>query len=258
MKVMRVGLKTSTSPPHSAELWESTTSPQWRVHLSIQWTLVNHQQLQSSMKSLHLADTDTAATHAITWYSPAPMMRVLWDPVNNTAHAPAPMPKVQPAGEQNFYLQCTTTCVITSHLPHNQFLIEAWVDDTSSKEHFPTAPLDDGVWAEEPILDRCLCIHETPDKPNHLCSYPCPYDSTIIRVDSLQSMPWNVAVLNYKQMDISDISADLPDIMTTMSDDDIPDLVDLSNSEHLDNIQQKTYHVQCIYYQTRCQLDILL
>ena len=40
-------------------------------------------------------------------------------------------------------------------------------------------------------------------------------------------------------MDFSDISSDLPDIMMTMSDNDIPDLVDISNSEHLDNIQYK-------------------
>ena len=33
-----------------------------------------------------------------------------------------------------------------------------------------------GWWclAEEPIPDRCLCIHEISHKPNHQCSYPCP------------------------------------------------------------------------------------
>ena len=71
-----------------------------------------------------------------------------------------------------------------------QFFIEAWDDDTTSfEEHVPTVPLDDDVWAEEPIPDRCLCIHETPDKPNYQCSYPCPYDSSTFRMDLLQSTP---------------------------------------------------------------------
>ena len=43
----------------------------------------------------------------------------------------------------------------------DQFLTEAWDDDTTSlDEHFPTASLDDDVWAEEPIPDRHLCILE--------------------------------------------------------------------------------------------------
>ena len=42
-------------------------------------------------------------------------------------------------------------------------------------------------------------------------------------------------------MDISDMSSDLPDIMMTMSNDDIPDLVDILNSEHLDNIQHTAW-----------------
>ena len=36
-------------------------------------------------------------------------------------------------------------------------------------------------------------------------------------------------------MDFSDISSDLPDIMTTTSDDDIPNLEDILDSAHLDN-----------------------
>ena len=76
-------------PTLSAELQESTTYPWWRIYPSLWQTMVNHQPLQSSMKSLHLADTDTTASHGTAWYSPALMMRVLWDPVNNLAHAPA-------------------------------------------------------------------------------------------------------------------------------------------------------------------------
>ena len=118
----------------------------------------------------------------------------------------------------------------------------AWDNDTpSSKEHFSTAPFDDDVWSEDPIPDRQLCIHETPHEPNHQCSYPCPYSTSSFRIDLPQSTSQDAAVFCYKQMDFSDISSDLPDIMRTTSDDDIPDLEDISNSAHLDNIQHRVW-----------------
>ena len=55
-------------------------------------------------------------------------------------------------------------------------------------------------------------------------------------MDLPQSTPQDVAVFGYELMDFSDISSDLPDTMTMTSDDNIPDLVDSSDSEHLDNI----------------------
>ena len=42
-----------------------------------------------------------------------------------------------------------------------------------------------------------------------------------------QSTAEDAAVFCNELMDLSDISSDLPDIMTTTSDDDIPDLVDI-------------------------------
>ena len=110
----------------------------------------------------------------------------------------------------------------------DQFLTEAWDDDAASfEEHLLTVPLDDDIWAAEPIPDRCLCIHERPDQPKHQCFYPCPHDSTTFSIDLLQSTPQNEAVYDYEQMDFSDISSDLPDIMMMASDTDIPDLVDV-------------------------------
>ena len=49
-------------------------------------------------------------------------------------------------------------------------------------------------------------------------------------------------VLNYKQMDFSDISSDFPDIMMKVSGDDIPDLLDIS--ECLDNIQHEVWYAK--------------
>ena len=73
----------------------------------------------------------------------------------------------------------------------DQLLPEA-CDDVSSSfdEHFPTTPLDDDdVWTEEPVQDRCLCIHERTDEPNHQCSYPCPCDIITFQMDLLHSTP---------------------------------------------------------------------
>ena len=86
---------------------------------------------------------------------------------------------------------------------------------TSSEENFPTAPLDDLVWSEDPIPDRHLCIHETPHEPNHQCSYPCPYRKTTSRMDLPQSTPQDAAVFHYELMDFNDISSDLPDMATS-------------------------------------------
>ena len=113
----------------------------------------------------------------------------------------------------------------------NTFLTEACDDVSSSfNEHFPTAPLSDDVCTEEPILDRCLCIHERTDEPNDQCSYPCPYDSTTFQSDFLQSMPQNEVVFHYDPIDFSNMSSDVPHIMTTTSDTNIPDLNDISDA----------------------------
>ena len=66
-------------------------------------------------------------------------------------------------------------------------------------------------------------------------------------MDLPHSTPQEAAVINYELMDFSDISSDLPEIMTTMSDNDIPDLVDNLDSEHLDNIQHDVWFAYTSY-----------
>ena len=110
-------------------------------------------------------------------------------------------------------------------------------DTTSSEENFPTAPFDDEVWSVDPIPDRHLCIHKTPQGPSHQCSYPCPCSTTSFKIDLPQSTPQDAAVFCYEQMGFNDILSDLSDIMMTTSDDDIADLEDILDSAHLDNIQ---------------------
>ena len=225
-------MKTSASQTCSAEPQESTMSLQWMISPSTWQTLVNHLLLWIGMQSCHLADTDAAISHATAWYLPALMVRALRDPMNDASHLPVPIPEVQPPreGDVSSSLHHDLCHHITATM--DPFLPEAWDDVSSSfNEHFPTAPLDDDVWLEEQILDRCLCIHERPDEPNHQCSYPCPHDSNaIFWMDLWQSTPHNEAMFNYNPMDFSGISSDLPDIIIITSDADITDLDDVSDA----------------------------
>ena len=61
-------------------------------------------------------------------------------------------------------------------------------------------------------------------------------------MDLLQSTPQNEAVFNYDQMDFSEISSDLQDIMTITSDTDIPNLDDVSDAVWY----AKHYHWLCL------------
>ena len=83
--------------------------------------------------------------------------------------------------------------------------------EEDEEEYFPTAPLNDYVWMEEPVLDRHLSIHE--DSQHDLWPYPCPYS-----LDQLHLTP--------QYMNLSDIFY-LPDVITTASDEDIPNLEDI-------------------------------
>ena len=88
-------------------------------------------------------------------------------------------------------------------------------EEEDTEEHLPTASLTDDVWMEEPVPDRHLCIHE--DSQCHLCPYPCLYS-----LDQLH------LTLDYalQYMDLSNIS-NLCDVITTASNEDIPNLEDV-------------------------------
>ena len=103
----------------------------------------------------------------------SPMRSSEWHSPPSSTHARSPTP-------QEADVSLPVCHILYHHITPtmDHFLTEAWVYFSSSfEEHFPTAPLDDDVWAEEQNLDRCLCIHERPQELNHQCSYPCPYDS---------------------------------------------------------------------------------
>ena len=88
-------------------------------------------------------------------------------------------------------------------------------EEKDAEEHFPTASLDDDVWMEEPVPGRHLCIHE--DLQHDLCLYSCPYS-----LDQFHLTP-DYAL---QHMDLGYIF-NLPDVLTTASDEDIPNMEDV-------------------------------
>ena len=91
-------------------------------------------------------------------------------------------------------------------------------------EDFPTTPLDDDVWLEEPVPDRHICIHEQ-SQPHNLCPYHCLYS-----LDQLHPPPGNAPTSHYEMVDFS-VIFNFPDVKTTASDEDIPDLGDVLDLE---------------------------
>ena len=86
---------------------------------------------------------------------------------------------------------------------------------------------------EELVPDRHLCIHD--DSQHDLCLYPCPYS-----LDQLH------LTLDYapQYMDLSDIF-DFQDVITTTSDEDIPNLEDVLQILNIDS----SLHRQSCYLQ---------
>ena len=98
---------------------------------------------------------------------------------------------------------------------------DSFQDVTAEEEEdFPTDPWDDEILHENPVPDRHSCIHEQ-SQPHFLCSYPCPYSQ-----DLLPSTPEDTPASCCEMIDLSNIS-DLPDVITTTSDEDIPALEDI-------------------------------
>ena len=87
-------------------------------------------------------------------------------------------------------------------------------EEEEEEEDFPTAPLHDDVWLQQPVPDRHLCIHEQ-SQPHDLCPYPCQYS-----LDQLHPSPGSASTSHYKMMDLSD-TFDFPDVMKTTKNEDI-------------------------------------
>ena len=84
--------------------------------------------------------------------------------------------------------------------------------EEDAEEHFPTASLNDNIRMEELVPERHLCIHE--NSQHGLCPYSCPYSLNQLHLTSNDTLQY---------MDLSDVF-NFPDIITTTSNEDIPNL----------------------------------
>ena len=217
MKDIRVGVKASMSPHLSAEPFNPA---------NFGWSPTTPEQHAES--SPHRYRDHSITCHQLVFTSSEDESPV-WPNKCHSQHSSTDDRSCDPREADASSSVHHSLCYPVRPTPTaNPFFTNAWDNDTtSSKDNFPTAPFNDDVWYEDPIPDRYLCIHETPDEPHHQCSYPCPYQSATFRMDLPQSTSQNEAVFYYDSMDFSDISSDLPDIMMTTSDNDIPNLVDV-------------------------------
>ena len=117
-----------TPPDHHAEL---SPCRHWCHNLTCHCLMFN-------------SSNDESPERPSEWCSPPPSADAR-SPISREADVSSSVPQITPTTDP--------------------FLTEAW-DDVNSwfGEHFPTVPLDDDIWAEEQIQDRCLCIQE---RPNH-------------------------------------------------------------------------------------------
>ena len=176
-------------------------------------TLAHHFPQLNNIQNTLLENLEAAALCATIWCLPA-LMR---DPCKNqwsmfTTSQPTP-------GKSR------TT--FTTQAPHG-LLLHIYTKykwplpgcHSRRRRKFPTAPVDDNIWLENPVPDRHSYICKQL-QPLYQCSFPCPYP-----LDLPQSAPVDAPAPYYEVMDLSDIS-DFQDVMTTTSDGDIPDLEDI-------------------------------
>ena len=116
---------------------------------------------------------------------------------------PSPPSKLPVQHHTDTFQQLPSKCTLHTHVA-----LEAEED---MEEDFQTVPLDKEHWNMEEIPDRTLCVHKHT-LPHGLHPYPCPYAN-------YQTPSY------YDTLDICDISEF--DIMTTSSNEDIPQLEDI-------------------------------
>ena len=132
-RLWELRVRTSTSPPLSVEHWESTMSPWGRIFPSIVQTLVNHQQLHSSIKSPHLIDTDaTALTHHQLVFTSSdnesPVRPSEWCSQQSSTNARS---QVHRRAELSSSVHISLCHPNTPMPTTDQFLTDAWDSDTA-------------------------------------------------------------------------------------------------------------------------------
>ena len=194
MKVMRMGVKALTSPPLSAGYWQSTMFQPWRI-LSFNPANFGQSPTISEHHEEHLPWGYRHCNLTCQWvvftssYDEGPVRASGWCPQNSStdasssAHMSADLSSPDHHNQHHYHTATPNVKQFFKVLDN-----VAWDDDaSSSKEHFPTAPLDGVVWSEDPNPDRHLCIHVTSHELNLQGSYSYPYRNTTFRMDLPQA-----------------------------------------------------------------------
>ena len=92
-----------------------------------------------------------------------------WGPQESKMHPLTSAPKGRPIEPP--LQQMTHRCLSFRHAPPP---VVDHDDEEEEEEYFPTAPLDDLVWSEEPVLERALYIHMAPKRPEASYSSQIP------------------------------------------------------------------------------------
>ena len=138
------------------------------------------------------------------------MMKVLWDTVNDGTKTQVRILAVQSTEEQNFHLQCITTCVTPSHpyqpqksstqilIMLNGMVIQLSPRNTSQQHHWMMkSGLQIQFW-----INHCASKRELMSQAS---SFPTPVFTAPQPSGYLpQSTPQGTTVLNYKLMNFSD------------------------------------------------------
>ena len=89
-------------------------------------------------------------------------------------------------------------------------------EEEEEEEHFPTTPLDDDVWMEEPVPDRCASMNS---HKHMTCTLTLAHKAWI-SYTKLQNMHQHHSTW-------TSVTFDFPDVMTTASNEAIPSLEDV-------------------------------
>ena len=140
---MRVGVKTSTFPPLSAEHQKSTMSQQGKTYPSIihsdqsPTTLVQYEETSPCWYRCH-----SFTCHWLVFTTSDDESTVRPQHSSNDARNPVSR-RAELSSSVHLNLCHPSTLTPTTDL----FLTDVWDNDTTfSKENLPTAPLDDEVW----------------------------------------------------------------------------------------------------------------
>ena len=125
-----------------------------RIYLSI---LQHHLTQLNNNQYAHPKDSEAMVLYATIWCLAVLMKRALWEPVICIYNTPVCY------DSSPLHERAELPSPIHHHMNYHHTSTPSTDDsfqDATAGEDFPTAPLDDTIWLEDPVPDRHLCIHK--------------------------------------------------------------------------------------------------